>query len=128
MKQTLLVVGVLLAVQTAILIAVLYPGRSPSSAVTNELEVDQAPTPPYAYALVHIARHPPYLLNNLKTDQEEFDAYRRTQIARIKTKDVLNRALNDPRVVKLLAGDTELDPISWLEKRISVDFSKSVLR
>ena len=53
----------------------------------------------------------------------EFSSYQRTQVAYIKSRLVLNAALNDAKVKKLRIVQEEIDPLVWLEKTIQADFA-----
>jgi hypothetical protein len=125
MKQ-IVVVALMLMVQTAVVIAVLNAWR-PAGNPPSRLEEDTRPAPPYAYALVHIARFQPAILPRRQLEgnaaREEFDAYRSTQAVRLRTREVLNAALNNPAVVKLKIGAQKLDPVAWLESRITTDYA-----
>jgi len=74
-----------------------------------------------AYSVVYIARQPPFVLHQVATDKEEFEHYRRYQIALIKSRLVLNAALHNPKVAALPVLKQHSDPVAWLEKTLVVD-------
>jgi hypothetical protein len=115
MKRRLLATAVLLAVlATGILIGILI------TEWRSQAPVSQAPVK--AYCLVHIARHPPSILLDRKTDKEEFDTYRRLQQALVKNRVVLNKALSEKKVRELAIIQEQIDPVAWLEKHVNTDF------
>ncbi len=70
------------------------------------------------------ARDPRILFENA-FGHGDFPAFQRHQMAMVKTRLVLNSALNQPKVADLLIVRMELEPLDWLEREIKVDFSQS---
>jgi hypothetical protein len=52
--------------------------------------------------------------------EEEFDAYRKTQVQLIKSPFVLTAALRRPEISKLEAVRNKDDQVGWLQERIQV--------
>jgi len=74
-----------------------------------------------AFTTIHIARQPPYIKYRTVTSNEEFESYRQSQIAMIKSRAVLDRALRNLKVAALPMVKECADPVEWLEKKIVVD-------
>ncbi len=49
--------------------------------------------------------------------------HQRTQVALLRSRLVLNRALRDPQVAKLSIVQQQIEPVEWLEKEVEGDFS-----
>ncbi len=78
-----------------------------------------------AFTLLLVQRNPPVILGNPQQpafDRDEWDSYRRAQVALVKSRLVINAALRDPKVVRLPGVMCRADPVEWLEKRLSADF------
>ncbi len=74
-----------------------------------------------ARTMIHVAANRPHVL--MQMDRvNDFASYQRTQIALVKSRLVLNRALNNPNVAALSVVKEHVDPILWLEKEIQADF------
>ena len=78
-----------------------------------------------ARTLVHIASLQPVILGETPESRVIFADYQRTQQAYVKSRKVLNKALDLPNVKGLSEVQKELDPVTWLEKQIRVDFAIS---
>ena len=80
------------------------------------------PGPFTASALVYIAKTPPRVMstspNEAASSQEDFDEYRRTQEAMVKSRLVLNAALRQPKIADLSIIRDHADPVEWLEKEL----------
>ncbi len=76
-----------------------------------------------ARTLVLVAANRPYIVGETPESRIEFSSYQRTQIAYIKSRLVLNAALNEPKVKDLEVVQEQIDPVVWLEKLIQADFS-----
>jgi capsular exopolysaccharide synthesis family protein len=82
----------------------------PSSKATVSAKIDIPATPPTVFG-------PNAMLG------KEFGSNSQTQAARVKSRLVLNRALNDREVLQTdLSVLRDRDPISWLEQELKVDF------
>jgi capsular exopolysaccharide synthesis family protein len=57
----------------------------------------------------------------------EYKNFQKTQEVLIKSPFVLNQALRDPAAAKLPAVRKELDPVSWLAKKLDLTFTGEVL-
>jgi hypothetical protein len=89
-------------------------------------EPKEAP-PPTIYALLFVSREEPRVrLGGLARPdaREEFESYRQTQAAMIKSRLVLNAALRQPKVSELPVVRGHADPVAWLEGALRVDFSR----
>jgi polysaccharide biosynthesis transport protein len=51
------------------------------------------------------------------------ESARRTQVALVRSRLVLNAALRDPEVAKLSVIAEQVEPVEWLEKEVQADFS-----
>ncbi|HYV37294.1 MAG TPA: hypothetical protein VE988_16420 [Gemmataceae bacterium] len=108
MKRRLLATGLLLVLAVAgVGIFVLWKAKS---------EVDSRSG---VYVLLHIASNKPF------RDKEEFDNFRESQKALVRSRLVLNSALREPKVAALTMVQNQMDPVSWLEKNLIVDFPQS---
>jgi capsular exopolysaccharide synthesis family protein len=79
-----------------------------------------------AYALVHVAANPPRLVGGRDPSdgRSDFATYQRLQAARIKSRYVLNAAMNRPEVKKLDLLNREPEPLPWLDDQIKVDWKE----
>jgi capsular exopolysaccharide synthesis family protein len=75
-----------------------------------------------AQALLYIEANPPTILHRAGEIRTDFATYRQTQAGWIKSRDLLNRALNKDEVSELEVVRSQLDPAEWLEKEIKVDY------
>jgi capsular exopolysaccharide synthesis family protein len=74
-----------------------------------------------AFALVHIASNQPWKVFPTPESRNDFSTYVRTQAAQIKSRYVLQAALNSEEVRKLNLYEREADPLVWLEDEIKVE-------
>jgi hypothetical protein len=81
---------------------------------------------PAVHALLYISRTPPRVLGApqeaLPVSEGEFEDYRQTQAALLKSRLVLNAALRQPKVAALAVVREHADPVGWLESALHVDF------
>jgi capsular exopolysaccharide synthesis family protein len=56
-------------------------------------------------------------------ERNDFNNYQRVQVALVRSRLVLNAALNDPTVQKLPIVLRQDEPVMWLEKEVGADFS-----
>src|SRR5262249_596048 len=74
-----------------------------------------------AFAQLHINSTPPWLVfRNPDEGRGEFLTYQKTQAARVRSRFVLNAALNRDEVKKLNLVREQSEPITWLEDRLRV--------
>src|SRR5205823_5919243 len=66
---------------------------------------------------LHIAANRPYLIFDTPEGKTEFGNYQRAQLAMVKSRLVLNSALQDPKVAKLSILQEQLDPVDWLQNQ-----------
>jgi succinoglycan biosynthesis transport protein ExoP len=82
-------------------------------------------------ALLYIERHPwrvvspPDIPPWTAEDDQDFQAYCRTQEALVKSRLVLSAALRDSAVANLRLLREQPDPVAWLEDHLTVDFQFS---
>src|SRR5262245_27295709 len=57
--------------------------------------------------------------------QRDFGTYQKHQMALVKSRLVLNSALDKENVAKLSIVKQELEPLDWLEREVKVDFAQS---
>ncbi len=78
-----------------------------------------------AYVVFQVSAQPPSILSPVGEARADFNLYCQAQSALIRSRPVLNRALNEPGVanVGMLRGQS--DKIGWLENRLNIDFKKS---
>lgn len=76
-----------------------------------------------AAAYLQIASRQPVLLNTRDTTvQPAYEIYKRTQREVIRNRFVLNAALRDAEVARLPLIQEQLDPVSWLQKNLQVEY------
>jgi capsular exopolysaccharide synthesis family protein len=98
-------IGLVLAAGTAIALWVLFPESSSATAmfeVSNERETLAFDYDPY--------------------NPNSFDILKKTQLAKLASYYVLNKALRKPGVSTLSIFADEPDPVEWLQENIEVDF------
>jgi polysaccharide biosynthesis transport protein len=81
-----------------------------------------------ARALLQVSASNPMVIFKTQENLVDFQTYQKTQQTLIKSREVLNAALNDPKVSRLQAVREQVDPVLWLEKRIQADFVGEVFR
>jgi polysaccharide biosynthesis transport protein len=74
-----------------------------------------------ARTLLHVSSSQPHILFNVG-GQGDFGSYQRNQVALIRSRLVLKRALDNPKVKDLELVKAQEDPVAWLERAIQVDF------
>jgi capsular exopolysaccharide synthesis family protein len=80
------------------------------------------PTRYKASVLLQVAALPGKFLLETSDPKPDFKIYQATQLALIKSRLVLNAALNHPGVATLASARKDVgDPVEWLEKQIKVD-------
>ena len=87
--------------------------------------------PPSKYtatALLQVSSFQPKMIFKTEENRVDFQTYQKTQATLLKSRNVLNKALNDPRVAKLAAVREQVDPVLWLQKRIQADYLGEVFR
>lgn len=78
---------------------------------------------PTAQSLLHVEAQQPTLIANRGESRGDFQSYQRTQVALVKSRLVLNTALRDPEVAALPVIRQPIDPVTWLQKELLVDFT-----
>lgn len=87
------------------------------------------PTSKYtARAMLQVASSQPKMIFKTEENRVDFQIYQRTQLTLLKSRNLLNKALNDSRVSKLEVVRNQVDPVLWLEKKIQADYLGEVLR
>jgi polysaccharide biosynthesis transport protein len=76
-----------------------------------------------ARSLLHVNSAPYRVLFDIPDGKGDFSNYQRLTIAMVRSRLVLNSALNDPKVAELDIVQQQEEPVSWLEKEIHADFS-----
>jgi hypothetical protein len=82
-------------------------------------------SPPGVFALLFVERHPPKVLDDgqkAPADPADPERYRRTQLALLRTRAVLIRALRDPAIAKLPVVQQQADPVAWLQKHLRAEY------
>jgi capsular exopolysaccharide synthesis family protein len=77
------------------------------------------------HSQLHVSPNPQTVLFANAEYRTDFQASQQTQVALVKSRLVLNKALRDPRVAKLGLIVEQPDPVDWLEKEIKADFTLS---
>ncbi len=111
--------GLLLAFRrrwkTAVLFAV------PVAVIAAAITWLTVPAPFTAFALLRVASVEPRLVFQTAETNADFATYRRTQMALIKSRFVLNAALRKPSVASLPIVRKQTHPLQWLEDAVQVD-------
>jgi capsular exopolysaccharide synthesis family protein len=76
-----------------------------------------------ARTIVHVAPTQPSVVWPTQAGGSDFGSYQRAQVALIKSRLVLLRALRDPKVAALPTVLAQADPVAWLEDKVQADFS-----
>lgn len=74
-----------------------------------------------AFALLRVASTEPRLVFHTAESESDFHTYRRTQMALVKSRFVLNAALRKPGISELSLVRQQQYPLQWLESAIVVD-------
>jgi hypothetical protein len=79
---------------------------------------------PEVFALLFVGRRPPQLLEEAgrPADPEEVKNEMRSQLALLRTRLVLTRALHSTAVARLPLVKKQKDPVAWLEKHVRAEF------
>lgn len=78
-------------------------------------------------ALLHVSSVAPSIIFKTSEQRADFATYQRTQLTLIKSRLVLNTALNDEKVRALATVQRQVDPVAWLEKEITASYAGEVL-
>src|SRR5262249_4437826 len=108
-----------------LLIALAFTGGLLTARVTDWVRGPtnaDAQTCPKVYTLVEVTKPRP-LLGPRLSGEDDFDDYRRTQAALVKSRFVLNAALRDPKVAHLASLRAKSDPLEWMADQVRVDFA-----
>ena len=115
--------GLLLAFKrrwrTALVIAI------PVAAIAAVAAYLTTPAPYTAFALLRVAAVEQRLVFKTAEEVTDFQTYRRTQMALIKSRFVMNAALRKPNIGTLSMVRDEDFPVAWLEQAIQVDAHES---
>jgi polysaccharide biosynthesis transport protein len=74
-----------------------------------------------AFVLLKVASTEPRLVFKKAETEQNFDTFRRTQMAMIQSRFVLNAALRQPGISDLETIRTKAFPLEWLEDSVAVD-------
>jgi capsular exopolysaccharide synthesis family protein len=102
----------------------------PLAAAAAALTWNLLPLPRYsAQAMLQVASLPSsFVYKDLEAvDRSEYRNYQLTQQTLIKSPFVLSTALSDPKVGRLGIVRQHADPIEWLEKKLTVNFTGEVM-
>jgi succinoglycan biosynthesis transport protein ExoP len=69
-----------------------------------------------------VSAAPNTLITPVGSDRADFQMYRQRQAAAVKSRMVLNKALNQPGVAALPMLRVQPDPVNWLDSQVRVDF------
>jgi polysaccharide biosynthesis transport protein len=87
------------------------------------------PPPKYTVrAMLQVASTAPKVIFKTEELRPDFATYQRTQLTLLKSRNLLEKALNDPKVGKLPIVLGHADPVPWLEKQVQADYIGEVLR
>ena len=106
--------GIVLVVIASGLLIWVLPARS------ADLEPDKSPR-----ALLQVAAHAPNVVFANGQEPEDYNRYLQTQFAMIKSRLVLNSALQQPTIAQLAAISKQPDAIAWLEQYLDVSDVKN---
>jgi capsular exopolysaccharide synthesis family protein len=73
--------------------------------------------------LLHVSASQPKIIFDTAEQRADFLNYQRAQVALIRTRFVLTRALRDPEVAQLPVLQKHPDPVAWLGGEIRADYS-----
>ena len=83
------------------------------------------PSPKYTTAaLVHVAEKRPREIFETRESDIAFRTYQETQVILVKSRKVLEAALDPPEVAGLPTILKKADPIGWLSEQVNVDFPR----
>jgi len=105
------------------LVVLLIIGGAATALVWNLMTPTDRPS---GAVVFHIERTPRTLLPTRgETGPDEFDAYRQAQVALVRSRRVLNSAINEPEAKNTnLIRTAEPDPLTWLESSLRVSSSQ----
>jgi len=115
------VLGLLLALRRRWLLAVML--GLVGAAVVGTAVWAVMPTTYTARSVLQVMANRPTILFQTPDDRQDFSNYQRSQVALIKSRVVLNRALGDPKVAGVHVLWEKGDPLDTLEKEIQTDYS-----
>jgi hypothetical protein len=101
----------------------LITGLMLGQSLPNGRAEDREDAVPGVYALLRIGRPQPIFPSETspKMSDSEFAVYQRTQMALIKSRAVLEHALEEPRIAKLETIRLQADPVVWVQKNLKVE-------
>jgi capsular exopolysaccharide synthesis family protein len=76
-----------------------------------------------ARALLRVAPEKPFNVFHDDDNRGDYLGYKKTQIALVKSRLVLNAALRQPKVMDQSLIKQQPDPVDWLERKLIVDYS-----
>ena len=100
--------------RTAVLIAI--PVAIAAAVMVNF----STPAPFTAFALLRVAAVEQRLVFKTAEEVSDFGTYRKTQMALIKSRFVMNAALRKPNIASLSMVREEDFPVAWLEQSIQI--------
>jgi capsular exopolysaccharide synthesis family protein len=77
------------------------------------------------YVIFHVSAQPQTVLTPVGDARADFTYYRQAQVALVKSRPVLNTALNQPEMANLGLLKGQSDPYAWLEKTLQIGFPTS---
>jgi polysaccharide biosynthesis transport protein len=78
-----------------------------------------------ARALLHVAAHAPKLSFATSDNSGDYNDYLQTQFALMKSRLVINTALQQPAIAQLAAIRKQPDPVAWLEQNLDMSNVKN---
>ncbi len=76
-----------------------------------------------ATARLHVASVPPTFLYKTREAATDYSMFRQTQLALLKSQQVLDSALGSPEVAELKVLPNMVDPSDWLREQLSISFA-----
>jgi len=76
-----------------------------------------------ATARLHVASVPPTFMYKTREASTDYAMFRQTQLALLRSQQVLDSALGSPEVAELKALSTMADPSDWLREQLSISFA-----
>ncbi|MFO0888505.1 MAG: capsular biosynthesis protein [Isosphaeraceae bacterium] len=94
------------------------------ASATVGLVLLEMPPPKYkAQSMLQVATEAPRVVLDTRETQTDFKTYQKTQEAYLRSRLVLEAAMEKQGIKDLKAVRTQGDPVNWLEKQILVDFA-----
>jgi len=84
-----------------------------------------APPKTRTHVVFQVSAHSQALLNPTGDDKADFPLYCQVQAALVKSREVLNAALNQHGIANLGVMKNQTDRVAWLENNLQVDFEQS---